>query len=171
MPHQVRARERAVIEILFSVQTDTLFSLFNLNKAATETMASETTQKIKSYLTDTAWPGVKQGSRELVKEVSSEIKQELKSSFVPAKDSLEKTVVQITKKTGIALAGVALITAGSQIIRQALVNPIEKCARNFKRANLHKCALLAVGGGMILTGAGALIFCDSIADYASSLVK
>lgn len=140
----MRAGERPVVEISFlSISCDSLFSLFNLNKMATKTMASQATHTIENYLGSTAWPAVKQGSRELVAEMSSE---------------LIKQVQYTIEKLFFAGAGLALVAAGGQVIKQNLVNPEKK----------QRLILLTIGAGMILGGIGAILFCDRLAGQLTS---
>lgn len=141
----IRTGERPVVEIsFFTIHCDSLFSLFSLNKMAAKTMASEATHTVEDYLSKTAWPAVKKGSRELVAEMSSEMIKQTQNTI---------------EKIFFAGSGIALVAAGGQIIRKTIVDP-----QWITGPKKNRRILLAIGAGMILGGIGAILFCDRLAN-------
>ncbi len=138
--------------------------LFALNKATSNEMSADA----KNYLTNTAWPAVKQGSRELVAEISTEIVKQAEKNIPPVKTGIDNSMDQSIKKLFLAAAGLVLVIAGGQMVREALAVSSKKNHKKHNRSS-RRTLLCTIGTGLVVTGIGAILFCDRITQFFTPL--
>lgn len=140
---------------LFSINLnyDSLFSLggFNLQISDLNKMENnQITEDIKKYLKEKTWPAIKTGTRELAGELSPTI-----------------------KKLFLAAAGLTIVLAGGQIVREALTTSSDYSKAKNRDKNGHKkrthlsrrIVLCVIGTGLLVAGIGTILFSDSIAEF------
>lgn len=127
-------------QINFVFNYDNLFSfgLVDLNK----TSANNLTNGIQSYFTNKMWPTLKKGA-------NAAIGGSIKRLFLAA-------------------AGLALVIAGGQLIKNTLTEPANtqdkpKKKISIRTHNSRRVLLYTVGTSMVIIGIGSILLCDTIA--------